>query len=165
MKKGFTLIELLVVVLIIGILSGIALPQYTAAVEKARASEVVSLMASAEKAADLYVLQEGYPSTGLVELVGKRNGVASGKLDIDIEAALSCQTNNDRCESKDFSYDVYCGTSTCTWTAEQLKGDYDMSGHRSRGGKWMRSCNYYTKAGRVVCESLRGQGWSASDNM
>lgn len=163
MNKGFTLIELLVVVLIIGILSAVALPQYTAAVEKARAAEVVSLMASAEKAADLYVMEYGYPSAGRVELVGKTASSARGNLTIDIEAALKCAEGADLCESKDFSYDVYCGTASCVWSARPKKASagYAMSAYRPRRDKWTRSCSYSTKEGKVICESLKAQGWNS----
>ncbi|WP_428898258.1 type II secretion system protein G [Parelusimicrobium proximum] len=57
MKKGFTLIELLVVVLIIAILAAVALPQYTAAVEKSRATEALLNVKALAGAADRYYLQ------------------------------------------------------------------------------------------------------------
>ena len=58
-KKGFTLIELLVVVLIIGILSSVALPQYTNAVEKSRATEAWTTLKSINDALAIKNMEMG----------------------------------------------------------------------------------------------------------
>ncbi len=68
MKKGFTLIELLVVVLIIGILSAVALPQYTRAVEKSRVSTMMPIARALADAQKLYYMANGEYATSFDDL-------------------------------------------------------------------------------------------------
>ncbi len=94
MKKGFTLIELLVVVLIIGILSAVALPQYQKTVLKSRTAEAWATLSAMNKAIEVYCLEN--PSA--------THDTSSGSLDKEL---LSVSVQN----SNDFTYDtwsVYC---------------------------------------------------------
>ena len=67
-NKGFTLIELLVVVLIIGILSSVALPQYTKAVEKSRATEAWTTLKAIYMAHTAYRMGNPGGSTSWADL-------------------------------------------------------------------------------------------------
>lgn len=79
MKKGFTLIELLVVVLIIGILSSVALPQYTKAVEKSRATEAQTMLGNLSTAEQIYQMSTGNFTGDLSVLDLQLPGVGSAQ--------------------------------------------------------------------------------------
>lgn len=149
--KGFTLIELLVVVLIIGILSAVALPQYQQAVEKSRATEVFVFVSSAKKAVSVWLLQNGGLPSSYTELLKE------GSLDLDLAASMDCSGDKySGCSTKNYEYSIMCNRSRCliSWLQH---GDY-ISGYvdTEDGNVWTGYCEYLRSRpkGKSVCESL-----------
>lgn len=170
-KRGFTLIELLVVVLIIGILASVALPQYEKVVWKARFAEVYTTANAIEKALEIYVLENGYPSS--------ETKITPDDLNIDVLANLKEQTTG-RGEvycSKYVCWGIRCDSTYCQWSGDMYRntsqpsyqtqvvemfGDFHAS-NQSWGPKansWYRYCWYEEgipteKLGKALCESTK----------
>lgn len=119
-ERAFTLIELLVVVLIIGVLSAIALPQYQKATEKAKAVQAWVLLKQVADAQQAYYLANGsyaskFADLGIeIPLTGNTKWRNSGITD-----TLSSQDWSMQIENSQWNTAVYIG---------QLRGSYKGAG-------------------------------------
>lgn len=162
MKRGFTLIELLVVVLIIGILSAIALPQYTAAVEKARAAEAITNIKIFMDSLDRYAMSDS----------GK---IFDFQYDSDVQWTGG-EWIDQNYYTKHFNYSTgeraegLVGAVSATREANgnytlgamKISGSYDYPGGACHGASsgWCKYCSTNnTSIGRKICKGLESQGF------
>jgi type IV pilus assembly protein PilA len=69
LHKGFTLVELMIVIVIVGILSAVAIPNFLAQTEKAKATEAkASLAATLKQAQANYVESGSDPKTAIADM-------------------------------------------------------------------------------------------------
>ena len=178
-RSGFTLIELLVVVLIIGILASVALPQYQKSVERARASEALTMLSALEKAVTLYGLENSFPyaksSKNLKFYFLGNNAEENQALYVDL-SALNCDSDEGTaCASANFKYWALStnarqfagksrprGLGLCAERSGGEGVDYAFLIYFNEFGEIVsRDCVYETKFEQDICKGFESQGWES----
>ena len=146
MKKGFTLIELLAAVLIMGILTAVALPQYRRSLERTRVAEALQMLPSIYDARERSATERGYNSWDSIPS-NERSQITFKKLDMEMKGtaigAQGWQTDN-------FQYTI---APTYMVGARLLRGQYKGLGILFNDST-LGCCFSHTKEGASVCDRV-----------
>ena len=165
-KKAFTLIELLVVVLIIGILSAIALPQYKKAVQRSKNAQLKAVLRSIEQAEAAYYLANGKYAANFDELsldLPLDKPQVSGNFTNYVNTSCGPAVKGPDSVRRGKDFDVYLNMtnfSKVDITGMWMKGKYKCTGFMKRVGGTKIVCmeNYCNTARNNMGVNINNKG-------
>ena len=112
LQKGFTLVELMIVIVIVGVLSAVALPNFLSQTDKAKATEAKSGITAILKQAQAGYLEDGTaPVTAIADMTASYGAPADGVQKFDYTSAWDDPSN------------TYTVTATGNANDDNLDGD------------------------------------------
>lgn len=148
-KAGFTLLEILVVVMIMGILTSIALPNYRRSVQRARVAEAQTLLRAVYDSCERLAWENSLSGCGAAVTAGKAR---FNKLDITVKGTY--EGNGTQLRTGNFLYTL--GSSI---TAQSVTGDYSGAKVTFTGQKFICTPGASGEAAKA-CKVWGADNWN-----
>ncbi|MBR3631671.1 MAG: hypothetical protein IKN49_01175 [Elusimicrobiaceae bacterium] len=123
-------------------------------------AEALTNAASLQKAIDVWLLENGYPTSDANFLGNNTN--ASGQLVVNLESGMDCNANSgEACAGKNFSYTAACSILTCYIQINRISSTPYYIAWVKQNDTWSGDeCNYTDESpiGEKICKMLEAQG-------
>ncbi len=156
-RRAFTLIELLVVVLIIGILAAVALLQYTLAVDKARATEALTVLRSIKNAQEVFYLENGRYAVSGEEAALAVTIPQSGDWDYHINGGPNCSSYAAHKRKHWLLFFRFSHQAGCRMTPDSVVCGYDRDVYAADSKE--------AKSATRICKALGATGTGSRMNL